>query len=154
MTQSKILLGFYQLAYVLHQYRIPILPQIINKLFIRLLFGCQVSLGAKIGKNVILCCGGLGIVIHRDSIIDENVYISPNVTVAGTTNKVGAAKIGRNTVVSTGARLLGPVTIGQNCVIGANSVVISDIPDNSLVVGLPAKVIKSNIDILKYRNDI
>ena len=154
MTQSKILLALYHLAYVLNQYGVPILPQIINKLFIRLLFGCQVSLGAKIGKNVILGNGGLGIVIHRDSVIGDNVYISPNVTIAGTTKKLGAAKIGKNTLISTGARLLGPVTIGENCVIGANAVVISDIPDNSLAVGLPAKIIKNDIDIRSYRGDI
>jgi serine O-acetyltransferase len=154
MTQSKILLTFYNLAYVLHQYKVPILPQLINKVFVRFLFGCQISLGAKIGKDVILGNGGLGIVIHRNSVIGDHVYISPNVTIAGTTRKIGAAKIGKNTLIATGVRLLGPVTIGESCVVGANSVVINDIPDNSLAVGLPAKIIKTNIDIRHYRGDI
>jgi serine O-acetyltransferase len=57
-------------------------------------------------------------------------------------------------IISTGAKILGPVTVGENSVIGANSVVISDVPPNSIVAGIPGKVIKYNIDILEYRDDI
>jgi len=85
-------------------------------------------------------------------VLEDNVIIGPGVTIGGTTKKIGAAKIGRNTFVATGAKILGPVTIGENCVIGANAVVLNDIPANSLAVGIPAKVIKSNIDITKYRD--
>lgn len=149
---SKAVLLIYRLAYLLNTYKIPILPEVINKLFVRLLFGTQLQLGAKIGKNVELGNGGLGIVIHRHAVLGDNVIIGPGVTIGGTTKKFGAAKIGRNTFVATGAKILGPVTIGKNCVIGANAVVLNDIPDNSLAVGIPAKVIKSNIDITKYRD--
>lgn len=149
---SKAVLLIYRLAYFLNTYKIPILPEIINKLFVRILFGTQIQLGAKIGKKVELGNGGLGIVIHRHAILDDNVIIAPGVTIGGTNKKFGAAKIGRNTFISTGAKILGPVTIGENCVIGANAVVLHDIPDNSLAVGIPAKVIKNNIDITNYRD--
>lgn len=148
---SRAVVLIYRLAFFLNSYKVPILPEIINKLFIRLLFGTQIQLGAKLGKNVELGNGGLAIVIHRHAVLGNNVIIAPGVTIGGTTKKFGAAKIGENTFVATGAKILGPVVIGKNCVIGANAVVTQDIPDNSLAVGIPARIIKSNIDILDYR---
>ncbi|MBD3794095.1 MAG: serine acetyltransferase [Campylobacterales bacterium] len=54
-------------------------------------------------------------------------------------------------MISTGAKIIGPIQIGKNCVIGANAVVLTDIPDNCVAVGIPAKIIKENIDISDYR---
>ena len=139
------------MAYYLNSLKIPILPELINKIFIRLLFGCQLQLGAKIGKNVELGNGGLGIVVHRHAILEDNVTIGPNVTIGGTSKKFGAAHIGKNSFIGTGARILGPVKIGKNSFIGANAVVTKDIPDNALAVGIPAKVVKTNINIDDYR---
>lgn len=147
---SRIVLYIYAVAYRLNKFGIPLLPELINKLFIRLLFGCQLQMGAKIGKGVNLGNGGLGIVIHRHAVLENNVIIAPNVTIAGTSKKSGAPYIGENTFVGTGARLLGPIKIGKNCYIGANAVVLNDIPDNSLAVGIPAKVIKTDIDVNQY----
>lgn len=147
---SDILLKIYFVAYTLNKWKVPIFPELINKLFVRLLFGCQLQMGAKIGKGVNLGNGGLGIVIHRHAVVENNVIIAPNVTIAGTSKKVGAPYIGENTFVGTGARLLGPIKIGKNCYIGANAVVLNDIPDNSLAVGIPAKVIKTDIDVNQY----
>lgn len=140
----------YAVAYRLNKFGVPLLPKLINKLFIRLLFGCQLSMGIKIGKGVELGYGGLGIVIHGDAVLEDNVIIAPNVTIGGTSRKFGAPYIGENTFVGAGARLLGPIKIGKNCYIGANAVVLNDIPDNSLVVGVPAKVIKKDIDVSQY----
>jgi len=148
---TKMILIIYGIICVLEKYKIPILPTLINIIFIRLLLGCKISNGAKIGKNVLLGYGGLGIVIHQDSIIHDNVSIAPHVVLGGTTKKKGAPNIGKNSIIGTGAKILGPVSIGENCYIGANAVVINNIPDNSLAVGLPAKVIKNNIDINDYR---
>lgn len=147
---SRTVLLIYRLVFFLYELGIPIIPQIINKIFIRLLFGCQIQLGAVIGKNVELGNGGLGIVVHRHAVLKDNVVIGPSVTIGGTTNKFGAAHIGENTFIGTGARILGPVNIGKNSYVGANAVVIHDLPDNCLAVGVPAKIIKRNIDILKY----
>jgi serine O-acetyltransferase len=149
---SKLVIFIYQFAYRLHQYKIPVLPELINKVFVRLLFGSQIQMGAKIGKNVNLGNGSLGIVIHRHAVLEDNVIVAPNVTIAGTNKKKGAPSIGENSLIATGARILGPIRIGKNCVIGANAVVISDIPDNSLVVGVPGKIIKHDIDITNYRD--
>lgn len=147
---SNIVLIFYHIAYKLHILKIPFLPTIINKFIVRIIFSCQIGLGAKIGKKVILGYGGLGIVIHHDCIIDDNVRIGTNVTIGGNFNKNGVPHIGECTIISTGAKIFGNITIGKNCVIGANCVVLSSIPDNSVVVGIPGRIIKSNIEIKDY----
>lgn len=130
---------------------IPLIPKLINKIFIRMLFGCQIGERTKFGKNVILGYGGLGVVIHDRAIIGNNVNIGSCVTIGGTSRKYNVPIIGDNTIIATGAKVLGPITIGKNCVIGANAVVLSDIPDNSLAAGVPARVIKSSINITDYR---
>ena len=148
---DKILLTIYRLVYRLYILKIPVLPELINKIFIRLLFGCQIGTGAKIGRNVILGYGGLGIVIHSRSVVGNNVNIGPGVTIGGTSGKFGVPEIGDNSIISSGAKIIGPIKIGKNCIIGANAVVIDNIDDNCLAVGIPAKIIKRDIDIRNYR---
>jgi len=147
---SKIVLYFYRLAFYLYSLGIPIIPQIINSIFVRLLFSCQIGLGAKIGKGVDLGYGGLGCVIHSRAILGDNVRVGTNVTIGGTSKKTGVPVIGDNCILSSGCKVIGPVIIEKNCVIGANAVVISDVPPNSLCVGIPAKIIKNNISPLDY----
>jgi serine O-acetyltransferase len=115
----------------------------------------QISNGAKIGSKVKFSYGGLGVVINSGCIIEDNVKIGTGVLLGGRELAPGKVPvIKRNSIISTGAKILGPVTVGENSVIGANSVVISDVPPNSIVAGIPGKVIKYNIDILEYRDDI
>ena len=147
---TKIVLILYRIVYFLHQHNIPLLPQLIDAIFIRIMLGCRLQIGLKLGKNVTLGNGGLGIVIHRGATLEDNVSVAPNVSIVGTSKKEGAAHIGENSFIGTGARLLGPIKIGKNCYIGANAVVLSDIPDNSLAVGIPAKVIRRDIKIENY----
>ena len=148
---TQVVYFTYQLVYFLHKIRVPVLPLLIDAIVIRIMLGCRIQIGAKIGKRVILGNGGLGIVIHRRVVIEDNVSIAPNVTIAGTTKKEGAPYIGENSAIGTGARLLGPIRVGKNCYIGANAVVLDDIPDNCVAVGVPARVIKTNINIWDYK---
>ena len=148
---SKIVLAIHKIVFNMHRLRIPLLPSLINVLFIRILFGCKLNVGTKFGKNVILGNGGLGTVIHGRAVIGDNVNIGTCVTIGGTTNKYGVPVIGDNTIIATGAKILGPISIGKNCVIGANAVVVDNIPDNCLAVGVPARIIKENIEISDYR---
>jgi len=147
---SKIILIIYRFALILHKFRIPLLPKFIL-ILIRITFGCQIGLGAKIGKGSALGYGGLGIVIHDRVVIGKNVLITQNVTIGGTSKQYNVPEIGDNCLIGPGAKILGPVKIGNNCIIGANSVVTKDIPDNTLVGGIPAKILKSNIDINRYK---
>lgn len=141
----------YRIIYYLHVNNVLFIPSVLNYIFIRILFSCQIGLGAKLGRNVFLGYGGLGTVIHHRVDIGDNVLIGTGVTIGGTGKKYEVPIIGENTMISTGAKIIGPIKIGKNCVIGANAVVLTDIPDNSLVLGVPGRIIKSNIDIKKYR---
>ncbi|GIJ97696.1 serine acetyltransferase [Capnocytophaga stomatis] len=124
----------------LHQKKIPFLPGIIMR-YIRVVYSCELPIGLKIGKRVRFEHSGLGVVIHKDAIIGDNTTILQNVTIGGR-NSHHAPNIGRNVYIGCGACILGGVKIGDNVMIGANAVVIKDIPDNAVVVGIPGKVIK------------
>ena len=137
----------YHFCYFLYSINVPVLPQLLNKIFIRLLMSCQIGLGAKIGKNVVLAYGGLGIIIHHDVSIGDNCVIGAHVTIGGVANNPKVPVIGENCIIATGAKILGPITIARDTVIGANAVVVKSLPSNCVAVGIPAKVIKTNIDI-------
>lgn len=146
---SKIVYYLYFLARALSKINIPILPKIIQVLT-RLVFGCYIPYTAQIGKNTVLGYGGLGIVIHARCVIGENCVIGPGVTLGGTSHNYEVPKLGNNVLVGAGAKLLGPINIGNNVVIGANAVVTKDILDNTLVAGVPARVLKEDININDY----
>ncbi|HAS6040074.1 serine acetyltransferase [Vibrio vulnificus] len=116
-------------------------------LIIRLVFSCQASPGVKIGKNVKIGYGGLGCVFHGSAVIGDNVTIGSNVTLGGNFNKGGVPVIEEGAYIATGAKVLGPVKVGKYSVVGANSVVISDVPERVIVAGSPARVIKRIEDV-------
>ncbi len=149
---SKVVLFFYKIAFFLMQKKIPLLPNIFNKLFVRILFGCYIGLGARIGKGTRIGYGGIGVVIHHRAIIGNNVIIHTGVTIGGTTKHYKVPIIGDNSIIASGAKIIGPISIGNNCIIGANAVVLESIPDNCVAVGVPAKIIKRNINIFHYRD--
>ncbi|MEO2068233.1 MAG: serine O-acetyltransferase [Desulfurobacteriaceae bacterium] len=105
--------------------------------------GIEIHPGAKIGRRFFID-HGMGVVIGETAEIGDNVTIYHQVTLGGTSTKKGKRHptIGNNVVIGAGAKILGPIKIGDNCKIGANSVVIKDVPPNSTVVGIPGKVVK------------
>ncbi len=147
---SKLVVYIYQVIYFLHKLNIPILPKLLNILFIRLLFACQISLGAKLGKGTVLGLGGLGIAIHMRAVIGNNVTIGQGVTIGGRSKHYEVPVIKDGCHIAPGAKILGPITIGENSIVGANAVVIEDVPPNSIVAGVPAKIIKRDIKIEDY----
>ncbi len=145
-------LWFYRLAYWLNSKGFSTLGKLVNLIFVRIISGCQIGLGVKLPRSVKLGYGGLGVIIHPKAIIGEDVIIDAKVTIGGTTKKGGVPVIGDGCLITTGSVILGPVTLGSNCVVGANSVVTKSFPENCVVAGAPAKVIKNNIDIKSYRD--
>ncbi|MDZ4297754.1 MAG: serine acetyltransferase [Moraxellaceae bacterium] len=91
----------------------------------------------------------VAIVIGEGVRLGRNVIIYQNVTLGGARLGDGAAKnypeIGDNTVIFSGAAIIGDIKIGKNCIIGANSVVTIDLPDNCTAAGVPARIIKKSI---------
>ena len=98
---------------------------------------------ATIGRRVFID-HGIGVVIGETAIIEDDVLIYQGVTLGGVSLDKGKRHptIEKNTVIGSGAKILGNITVGENSKIGANSVVICDVPPNSTAVGVPAKIIK------------
>jgi len=108
----------------------------------RFLTGIEIHPGAKIGKCFFID-HGMGVVIGETSDIGDNVTIYHGVTLGGTSFTRGKRHptIEDNVTIGAGAKILGPLTVGCNSKIGANSVVIVDVPPNSTVVGIPGKIV-------------
>jgi serine O-acetyltransferase len=147
---SRLVLFIYGIGYRLYSLKVPILPKVIQY-FIRVVFGSYIGMGAKFGKDVWMLSGGIGVVINSKAVIGNNVIIHQNVSIGDNGKSLDAPVIGDNTKISAGVVIIGGVKVGKNCVIGANAVVTTDIPPNSVAVGIPAKVIKRDIDIDDYR---
>lgn len=139
----------YRIGNYFYRKKIPVLPLICDGLT-RLLMNCVVYSSSSIGKGTSLAYGGIAVVIHKNAVIGNNCIIGANVTIGGKAGSLNVPRIGDNVNISTGAKVLGDIRIGSNSVIGANAVVISDVPENCVVAGMPAKVIKENIEPKDY----
>ncbi len=111
----------------------------------RLLTGIEIHPGAKIGKRFFID-HGMGVVIGETAIIGDDVLLYQGVTLGGTGLEQGKRHptIGNNVVVGAGAKILGNIAIGDNSYVGANAVVIKDVPPNSTVVGVPGRITKQD----------
>lgn len=134
-------INLYMVAQWLLRKNIPILPQIFT-LLIFLIYNSKVPASAKIGKGTKLAYGGIGVVIHNRAVIGQNTMIGTQVTIGGRSGHYEVPVIGNNVDIATGAKILGPIRIGDNAIIGANAVVINDVPSKAVVAGVPAKIIK------------
>ena len=101
----------------------------------------EIDLGASIGGGLLLPHPN-GIVIHPKSEIGPNCLLFQQVTLGTREGHTGAPRLGVHVDVGAGARILGPVHIGDHAVVGANAVVLSDVPAHATVVGIPAKILK------------
>ncbi|TWT98625.1 serine O-acetyltransferase [Stieleria varia] len=108
----------------------------------RLIFGGFVPSSASLGKSIVIGYWGLGVVLHKDCVIGDYCHIGTNVTVGRNPGQPGVPKIGDHVYIATGAVVSGSICIGSRVIIGANSVVLSDLPDGVLAVGSPAKVVR------------
>lgn len=134
----------YRITHVLWNVKIPFFPRWLSQLA-RFFTGIEIHPGATIGKGLFID-HGMGVVIGETAIIGENVTLFQGVTLGGTGKEHGKRHptLGNNIVVGTGAKVLGNITIGDNSYIGANAVVIRDVPANSTVVGVPGRITKQD----------
>ena len=117
----------------------------------RFFTGIEIHPGAKIGKNLFID-HGMGVVIGETSEIGNNVTIYHAVTLGGISPSIDSERqryekrhptIGNDVVIGSGAQIIGPVKIGNGSRIAANAVVVNNVPENSTMIGVPAKVIKT-----------
>tara|TARA_B100001173_G_scaffold189686_1_gene163622 strand:- start:776 stop:1354 length:579 start_codon:yes stop_codon:yes gene_type:complete len=137
---------FHQIAHFFCLAKFDLIARIISQTS-RFLTGIEIHPKAKIGKNLFID-HGMGVVIGETSEIGNNVTIYHMVTLGGISPSIDSnsqRKVKRhptlkdNTVVGSGAQILGPVIIGENAKIGANAVVTKDVEPNAIMVGIPAK---------------
>jgi serine O-acetyltransferase len=117
--------------------------------------GIEIHPGAKIGKGLFID-HGMGVVIGETAEVGDNVTMYHGSTLGGTGKDTGKRHptVGNNVIIGSGAKLLGPINIGNNSKVGANAVVLIDVPDNCTCVGMPGKIVKRNsiqvIEISEY----
>ncbi len=137
---------FHRIANFFSIARFDLIARIISQ-FSRFLTGIEIHPKAKIGKNLFID-HGMGVVIGETSEIGDDVTIYHMVTLGGISPSINSndqrgskrhPTLMDNVVVGSGAQILGPVVVGKNAKIGANAVVTKDVPENAVMVGIPAK---------------
>ena len=137
---------FHKIANFFAIAKFSLIARIISQ-FSRFLTGIEIHPKANIGKNLFID-HGMGVVIGETSDIGDNVTIYHMATLGGISPSVNSNEqrnikrhptLKDNVVVGSGAQILGPVTVGKNAKIGANAVVTKDVPENAVMVGIPAK---------------
>jgi len=131
----------HRISHSLYKKGFIVLPRVISNIA-RFLTGIEIHPGAKIGRRIFID-HGTGVVIGETAEIGDNVTIYQGSTLGGTGKEKGKRHptIGNNVVISSGAKVLGPFTVGDNSKIGAGSVVLKEVPPNCTVVGVPGRIV-------------
>lgn len=132
---------FHRINHWLWQHRFYLLARWLSQVA-RLLTGIEIHPGAEIGRRVFID-HGLGVVIGETAVVGDDVTLYQGVTLGGTGKEHGKRHptLMDSVVVGGGAKILGNITVGRNCRIGAGSVVLRNVPDDSTVVGVPGHII-------------
>jgi serine O-acetyltransferase len=132
----------HRVAHAMYSAGVPLLPRVFA-MITRTLTGIEIHPAAKIGRALFID-HGTGVVIGETAEIGDNVTLYQGVTLGGTGFQTGKRHptVQDNVTIGSGAKLLGPITIGHGAKIGANSVVITDVPPNSTVVGNPGHPVR------------
>jgi len=147
---------FHRIANFFYLAKFDLIARFISQ-FSRFLTGIEIHPGAKIGKNLFID-HGMGVVIGETSEIGNNVTIYHMATLGGIAPSINSNSqrqvkrhptLGDCVVVGSGAQILGPVMVGANAKVGANAVVTKDVPENAVMVGIPAKNVGTATDKFK-----
>ena len=139
---------FHKIANFFAIAKFDLIARIISQ-FSRFLTGIEIHPKAKIGINLFID-HGMGVVIGETSEIGNNVTIYHNVTLGGIAPSINSndqrntkrhPTLEDNVVIGSGAQILGPIIIKKNSLIGANAVVAKDVPENAVMIGIPAKIV-------------
>lgn len=135
---------YYRIANFLYRHKLKFLSKIIMYT-VRCRFSIDIHPGCSIGKRLFID-HGVGVVIGETAIIGDDCTIYQGVSLGGTGKEKGKRHptIKNNVIIGAGAKVLGNITIGSNCKIGANTVVLTDVKDNMTIVGVKGFEVKKN----------
>jgi serine O-acetyltransferase len=133
----------HRLAHSFYKLGLRLLARMVSQIA-RMLTGIEIHPGATIGRRFFID-HGMGVVIGETAIIGDDVILYQGVTLGGTGKERGKRHptIGSHVVVGTGAKVLGNITLGNNVKVGAGSVVVHSVPDDSTVVGIPGRIVRT-----------
>lgn len=142
---------WHRIAHRVWRWRLRLLARLISQ-FSRWLTGIEIHPGAKIGNRFFID-HGMGVVIGETAEIGDDCTLYHGVTLGGTTWKKGKRhpSLGNNVVIGAGAKILGPITIGDNARVGSNSVVVKDVPAGATVVGIPGRIVTTKDDAQSHK---
>ena len=131
----------HRLAHTLHSHGLCLPARIISHIS-RALTGIEIHPGARIGTGLFID-HGMGVVIGETTVISDDCHLFQGVTLGGTSTRRAKRHptLGHGVVVGAGAKVIGAVTIGDNAKIGAGSVVVTNVPENATVVGVPGHIV-------------
>jgi len=137
---------FHRAAHVLHVAGLPFIPRLLSQIA-RFITGIEIHPGATIGCGLFID-HGMGVVIGETAIVGCDVLLFHGVTLGGVDGRPGRRHplVGDGVVVGAGAKVLGAISIGSGARIGAQSVVLTDVPLNATAVGIPAKVLMKTLN--------
>ena len=132
---------FYRFANLAWQRRLHLIGRLISN-FGRFVTGIEIHPGAKIGRRCFID-HGMGVVVGETSQVGDDVTLYQGVTLGGTSLEKGKRHptIGDGVIIGSGAQVLGPLVVGEGARIGANAVVLQDVPQGTTMVGIPAKIV-------------
>lgn len=148
---SLKVLVYYKIAHWLYNKKRFVLARIVSQRG-RKTTGIEIHPGAKIGKNLFID-HGMGVVIGETAEIGNNVTLYHGVTLGGIGNETDVKRhptVGDDVMIGTGAKILGPIVIGRGAKIGANAVILKNIPPYATVVGIPGREVRKNKGELMY----
>ena len=139
------MLKIHSLGHWLWKKRVPLIPRWLA-LFNRVVFAVQLPSETRLGREVQFGYSGLGTVIHPRAIIGDRVKIGPGVVVGGRSEIYDVPVIEDDVQLGVGAKILGPVRVGRGAIVGANAVVLHDVPAGVVVGGIPARILRQRDD--------
>ena len=145
---------FHRVSHWLYRHRLFFLAQL-NYQIARHLTGIEIHPGAKIGRRFVID-HGMGIVIGETAEVGDDVLLYHGVTLGGTGKDRGKRHptIGNNVLIGCGAKILGPFKVGDGARIAANSVVLSEVPEDATAVGIPAQIVRIAGRTTHYADDV
>lgn len=133
----------HRVAHGLWMRRFRLLGRMVSH-FARMFTGIEIHPGATIGRRCVID-HGMGVVIGETAVLGDDVYLYHQVTLGGTSSERGSKRhptLANNVIIGAGAKVLGDILVGENARVGANAVVVAEVPANTTVVGIPARPVE------------